>query len=53
MLDTKFKRQTVAFVIIVVASFCLYPIAQAGSTFGIWFLLGWILLAAFLTLMTK
>lgn len=53
MLDTKFKRQTIACVIIAFASFFLYPIAQAGTVLLIWFLLGWILLAAFLTLITK
>jgi hypothetical protein len=53
MLRNKFKRQTLAFVTIALASIFLYPAAQAGTLAIIWILLGLAILAALFTLMTK
>lgn len=53
MLKNKFNRQTIAFLTIALASIFLYPVAQASLTAITWLLLGLIVLAAFLTLITK
>lgn len=53
MLKNKFNRYTIAFLIIVLASISLYPIAKAGLMLVTWLLLGLIFLAALLTLSTK
>jgi len=53
MLKNKFNRQTLAFVIISLASIFLYPAAQNGTKILIWILLGLAPLAALTTLLTK
>jgi uncharacterized membrane protein YobD (UPF0266 family) len=53
MLKNKINCQTIAFVAISLASILLYPAAQAGQTITTWLLLGLVVLAATLTLITK
>ena len=53
MLRTKHARYTLAFVLIVIASFALYPAAQAKQTFFIWGLLANISAAALLTVLKE
>jgi hypothetical protein len=53
MLTNKFYRHTFAFLTIALASIFLYSAAQAGLVVATWVLLGLVILAAFLTLMTK
>ena len=53
MLKSEFNRQTIAFLTIALASILLYPAAQASLKVITWLLLGLVMLAAFLTLMTK
>ena len=53
MLKDKFKRHTIAFLTVALASICLYPAAQAGIDSVTWLLLGLVGLAAILTLSTK
>jgi ABC-type transport system involved in cytochrome bd biosynthesis fused ATPase/permease subunit len=53
MLNNKFNRHTLAFLTTALASILLYPAVQAGSIAFTWIFLGLVLLAAFLTLLTK
>jgi len=53
MLKNKFNRHTLAFLIIAFASIFLYPVVMAGTITFTWILLGLVVLAATLTLMTK
>jgi hypothetical protein len=53
MLKKVFIRQAIAFLIISLASIVLYPAAQARLTLTTWLLLGMVILAAILILMTK
>jgi hypothetical protein len=53
MLKNKFHRHTTAFLTIALASIILYPVTQAGMAAISWLLLGLVVLAALLTLMTK
>jgi hypothetical protein len=53
MLKTKLKRHTIAFLGIALASILLYPFAQVGLVTVSWSLLGLIILAAILTILTK
>jgi len=53
MLKNGFHRQTIAFLTIALSSIFLYPTIQAGRTATAWLLLGFVVLAALLTLMTK
>jgi len=53
MLKNKFNRHTIAFVTLVLASILLYPAAHAGWMAATWLLLGSIVLAGLLTLLTK
>lgn len=51
MLRSKFSRHTFAFVLILIASFALYPAAQGESDLLIWTLLAFISAAALLTIL--
>jgi hypothetical protein len=53
MLKNKFHRHTIAFLTIALSSISLYLTAQAGLIAITWPLLGLVILAALLTLMTK
>jgi hypothetical protein len=53
MLKSKFNRQTAAFLAIALASILLYPAALAGLATVSWLLLGLVILAGLLTLLTK
>jgi len=53
MLRTKHARYTFAFVLIVAASFSLYPVAQTKQSFLIWVLLAIISAAALLTVLKE
>ena len=53
MLKSKFNRHTTAFLTVALASIFLYPGAQAGSVIFTGTLLGLVVVAALLTLMTK
>ena len=53
MLKNKFNRHLTAFLTIVMASFFLYPVVEAGQVIFAWFFLSLAVLAALLTLMTK
>lgn len=53
MLQTRHARYTLAFVLIVTASFALYPAAQAKQTFLIWGLLAITSAAALLTVLKE
>ncbi len=53
MLHSKLSRHSLAFGMIVIASFALYPAAQGEKTLIIWLLLALILSAAALTIKEK
>lgn len=53
MLKNKFNRHTIAFLTIALASILLYPASTAGSVTVVWSLLGLVILAGLLTLITK
>jgi hypothetical protein len=53
MLKNKFNRHKIAFLTIALASILLYPAAMAGLVTVSWSLLGLVILAGLLTLMTK
>jgi hypothetical protein len=53
MLKSKFNRYTAAFLTIALASILLYPAALAGLVTVSWLLLGLVILASLLTLLTK
>jgi uncharacterized protein (DUF58 family) len=53
MLHSKLSRYTLAFGIIVIASFALYPAAQGEKSLLIWLLLALIVSAATLTIKEK
>jgi len=53
MLKNKFNRHTIAFLTVAITSIFLYPAALAGTVTFTWILLGQVLLAAILTLLTK
>ena len=53
MLHSKLSRHTLAFGMIVIASFALYPAAHGNKTLLIWLLLALVLSAAVLTIKEK
>lgn len=53
MLKNNLNRHTTAFLTIALVSIFLYPAAQAGAAAITWLLLGLVVMAALLTLMTK
>lgn len=53
MLKNNFNRQLTAFLSIILASILLYPLTQAGLVTITWFVLGLVILAATLIIMTK
>jgi len=53
MLKNKFNRHTFAFLTIAFVSIFLYPVAVSGTITLVWILLGLVVLAATLILITK